>query len=229
MATEILPNVYWLEGGGNFYLCQDEDELILIDCGMPRRENLVWQLIEQLGKQPTDLKHMLITHADIDHVGSLAKIQKRSGAKVYAGAETAVLIQTGKSPNHMPRVTQFIIDHFMNYQSISAGTIEYIKDGDSLPLLGGLQVLATPGHTLDHHSFYSPVLGILFAGDALNTRRDVINRTEKRSTADQDAANQSAIRLIHLTPAIIACGHGKPKSDHSSPDLMMLLNQLRKE
>ena len=34
------------------------------------------------------LKQILITHADIDHAGSLAKLVDLTGAKVYAGKES---------------------------------------------------------------------------------------------------------------------------------------------
>lgn len=225
---KILPDVYWLDGSSsNFYLCQDEDGLTLIDSGMPKRQNLVWQAIEKIGRQPSDLVRILITHADMDHAGSAGAIQEKTGATVYAGAATADLLHRGKSPQHLPWLMQFIANHFMSYQAIPAAAIETIEEGDELPVLGGLQVLATPGHTLDHFSFYAPMNGILFAGDALNTRDGRLQCTPKRITADQEAATRSAIRLLQLAPAVIACGHGAPLSGHSSKDIMTLFNQLR--
>ncbi len=225
---EIAPNVHWLDGGSsNFYLCEDADGLTLIDTGMPKRQGQVFEAIEKLGRQPSDLVRILITHADIDHAGSAAVIQTQTKATIYAGPETAALLITGKSPRHMPWLVQFIIDVFMKYKAVEKSVIQIFQDGDELPILGGLQVLATPGHTLDHHSFFSPTTGLLFAGDALNTRGDRLQSTEKSITADVDAARQSAIRLLQLTPAIIACGHGKPMSDHDVDDLMILFNELR--
>jgi len=87
--------------------------------------------------------------------------------------------------------------------------------------------MATPGHTPDHHSFYCPTRGLLFAGDALNTRNGRLQRTPKRITANQQQANQSARKLLELTPATFACGHGSPMQNHSSEDIMQLFNQLR--
>jgi glyoxylase-like metal-dependent hydrolase (beta-lactamase superfamily II) len=230
MAVQLLPNVYWLEGrGSNFYLCLDEDGLTLIDSGMPKREEIVWQALGEIGRSRTDLKRILITHADIDHAGSAAVIQAKTGAKVYASAATIEFLRTGKSPKHMPWYAQFIVDYFVKYKPVAEKALQVVTEGDELPILGGLQVLATPGHTLEHHAFFAPLAGILFAGDALNTRQDNLQRTPSRITADPHAANQSAIRLIQLTPAIIACGHGTPLQQHSSDDLMALLNQLRTE
>ena len=228
MAVQILPNFYWIKAkSSNVYLCIDEDGLTLIDCGMPKHEQFVWEALVMLGRQRHDLKRIVLTHADMDHVGSAAAIQAETGAQMYAGPETTELIQAGKSPRHMPWLAQFILDHFMGYDPIPGAVIELMTDGDVLPCLGGLQVLATPGHTSDHFSFYSPTTGVLIAGDALNTRNGRLQRTPSRVTADEMAANRSAIRLIELAPAVIACGHGKPMQHHSTAELMNLFNSLR--
>ena len=130
----------------------------------------------------------------------------------------------------MPALVQFFLDRFVRYGKVPAAAIEIFDDGDLLPVMdNGLQVIATPGHTLDHFSFYHAPTGVLFAGDALNTRKGTLQGTPPRITADQDAARQSAIRLLELTPAVFACGHGNPLSEHTSGDLMSLLNQMRQE
>lgn len=228
MLDEVIPNVYRLEAGGvNLYLCVEETGLTLIDSGLPKKEKLVLAAIAEIGRQPTDLKHILITHADMDHVGSLAAIQAGSGAKVHASRETAAYLQRGRSPQHMPWPVQLMIDLFIRYKPVPAGVIENIQAGDILPIMDGLHVLATPGHTREHHSFYIPAKGILFAGDALNTRDGRLQPTPDRITADKEAARQSAIRLLELAPAIFACGHGDPSHTHGSDDIMVLFNQLR--
>lgn len=225
---EIAKNVYWLAGRGvNFYLIVEEAGLTLIDAGMPKDDRLVWDAMTQLGYQPADLKRLIVTHADIDHAGGAAAIVAQSGAQVVAGSETAVHLQQGKSPKHMPRLVQFIIDTFISYGAVAADKIDTMTAGDTLPVLGGLQVLATPGHTMDHHALYSPTTGILFAGDALNTRKDTLGSTPPNITADETAATQSAIQLLELAPAVIACGHGTPFTRHDSDQIMALFNKLR--
>jgi len=225
---EIAAGIHWLDAGSsNMYLCLEEDGLILIDAGMPRKQKKVFSVIQALGRQTQDLKRILVTHADLDHVGSLAAIQAESGAQIFAGEQTAVYLKKGKSPKHLSGPAQFILDKFMGYQAVQEKTISIISDGETLPFLGGIQVIATPGHTPDHVSFYSPLSGVLFAGDAINTRNGRINPSPKRATADQSAADQSAIRLLQLTPTVFACGHGAPITDHSSKDLMTAFNQFR--
>lgn len=227
---EISPNVHWLEtSSSNVYLIVEPPNIVLIDTGMPKQQQAIFKLLNSLGYQPTDLTHILVTHADMDHVGSLAALQEASRARVLAGSASAELIVRGKSPKHMPAVVQWIIDTFIKYGSVSKDKITIFQDGETLPFLGGLQVLATPGHTLDHFSFFSPVAGVLFVGDALNTRDGRINLTPPRITADKTAARHSGIRLLQLSPAVIACGHGTPSTKHTVDDLMHIFNSLRKE
>ncbi len=227
---EISPNVHWLEAGSsNIYLIVDLPNIVLVDTGTPKRQEIVFDLLRSLGHQPSDLTHILVTHADIDHVGSLAALQAASGAQVWAGAASAKLIAQGKSPKHMQLVVQWIIDTFIKYAPVAENYISVFKDGDTLPFLGGLQVLATPGHTLDHFSFFSPSSGVLFTGDAMNTRNGRINLTPPRITADKTAARHSGIRLLQLSPAVIACGHGTPSTSHTADELMQIFNTLRQE
>lgn len=227
---EISPNVHWLEAGSsNVYLIVEPPNLVLVDAAMPKRQKMIFAWLSDLGYQPSNLTHILVTHADVDHVGSLAALQAASGAHVWAGTASAQLIDKGKSPKHMPPIVQWLIDAFMRYGSVAQDKVSLFKDGDTLPFLGGLQVLATPGHTLDHFSFFSPSTGVLFVGDALNTRDGRLNLTPPRITADKTAAHQSAIRLLQLSPAVIACGHGTPSTSHSADQIMQLFNTLRQE
>lgn len=210
MAEQIAPDIFWLDGGAsNLYLCVEDQGVTLIDAGMPRREKLVWAALAQLGRAPTELKHIIITHADLDHAGSTAVLQRDSGATVYASRETAALLPHGRSPRHLPAIAHFFAS-LMKYTAVPTAAIQTIQDGQTLPILGGLQVIATPGHTPDHLSLYHPTTGVLFAGDALNSRNNTLQMTPRAITADMQAARQSALRLLHLNPTLIACGHGRP-------------------
>ncbi len=100
---EILPNVFWLDGSFvNIYLFVETDGLTLVDAGMPRSKKKIVDAIQELGHQPSDLVRILVTHSDIDHVGSLAAIQAATGATVITSAESASYIENGRSPDHLP-------------------------------------------------------------------------------------------------------------------------------
>jgi glyoxylase-like metal-dependent hydrolase (beta-lactamase superfamily II) len=225
---EVLPNVYCLEGSVNIFMFVEDDGLTLVDAGMPRSHKKLFPAIEAVGHTPSDIKRILVTHSDIDHVGGLAAIQAATGATVITSSESASFIENGRSPKHLPALMQWVTSTFIKYKPVRKENIQLCQAGDELPLLGGLQVIASPGHTSDHHSFYSPSLGLLFAGDALRVENGRLQRSPKRITANQEQADQSAIKLLELTPSIFACGHGEPMQNHSSDDIMMLFNELRK-
>ena len=227
---ELIPYLHLIEGRrSNIFLWLGDGGPLMIDAGMPNDEGRIVDYMVSIGLEVGDLEAIFVTHADLDHAGAAAAIQAQSGATVYAGAETAGLLQTGKSPKHMPWLVQFVIDHFMSYPKIPTEVIEIVADGDTVLEHGTWQALATPGHTLDHFAFCSNLSGILFAGDALNTRDDRLKSTPKRITADWPAALESARRLLLLHSAIIACGHGRPFMNHEANDPLALYRELGQE
>ena len=224
---ELLPKLHWIEGrASNVYLWLDESGLIMVDTGMPGDTKKILATMADSSLQPTDVIAILITHADIDHAGGAAALSEHCDAPIFASSKTADLLTVGKSPKHMPRIIQFISDRFFGYEPVAEERIQIIEDGQTLPNLAEWQALATPGHCADHYSFCSPVHGVLFAGDALSTRGDRLQSSPKRITADQVTAGLSARRLLQLTPAVFACGHGRPMVDHSAEDVMMLFREL---
>lgn len=69
---KITDTVYQVDDvmGGPSLLVSD-DYLSLVDTGVPNSEGKIFALIESLGRKRGDLKHILITHSDGDHIGSL--------------------------------------------------------------------------------------------------------------------------------------------------------------
>lgn len=226
----IAPEVACLDlGAVNVYLCRDDDGFTLIDAGTPGKAATILATLAEWGGAPADLKRILITHADYDHAGSMAALQQQTGATVYAGAETARFLSEGGTPKHLPAPIHFVLSNFMRIQTIPRDAIKIVYDGDVLPVLGGLEALATPGHTMDHFAFYSPAAGVLFAGDTLETRTGHVKRSPQLITASTEANNESAIRLLNLAPAVFACGHGAPLTEHASDEMMALFTQIREE
>lgn len=198
---------------------------MLVDTGMPGRIDVAAYL-DKLGHPPTAITHILVTHADIDHVGNLARIQQESGAMIYPSPHSAELLARGDSPSHNSRVMKWVIDRFMRYEPVSPEAIHVVKDGDRLPILDGIQIIAAPGHTADQIAFFSQVRGILFAGDALFTRNGLAC-SGRWLSADYQQARQTALALLALSPAVFACGHGEPMTTHTDEDVMALFNALR--
>lgn len=83
-----------------------------------------------------------------------------------------------------------------------------INDGDELPGARGWFVIATPGHTDDHVSFWHPTTRTLLSGDAIITvnTRPVF----APGCVDGAAAAQTERRLRDLPIETLLPGHGKP-------------------
>lgn len=223
---EIAPNLHWLKlGSVNAYLCVDEDGLTLLDTGNPKQEGKILDYVRQIGRAPTDLKRILLTHADIDHAGSVAAVQQATSAQVYASNQSAALLPTGKGPSHNFWLMDIIGPIFMTYTPLDASKITVVQEGDTLPVLGGLNVLSTPGHTPDHISYFSPSNRIALIGDALAAWGDKLRPSPRIISADPDQVKTSAKKLLTLNPSIYACGHGSPiKAD--DPSVSALENDL---
>ena len=85
---------------------------------------------------------------------------------------------------------------------------EVLKDGQVLPILGGLQVLDTPGHSPGHVSFFSASTGILFCGDSMVTDGDRILGSRPIYTWDAGLAQASVKKQAALGARILCSGHG---------------------
>jgi len=87
IPLEVFPN-FWAYA----YLVQKNNERILIDCGsgtetshadlLSGLRHAGFQLLDAAQGKPSDLTHVLITHAHIDHFGGLTRLRPLTGAKI---------------------------------------------------------------------------------------------------------------------------------------------------
>lgn len=79
LPLEAFPN-FW----AYVYLVQKDGYCILVDTGSgtdTSHENLLAGL-QQAGLRPSDLTHILLTHAHIDHFGGLSRLRSVTGAQI---------------------------------------------------------------------------------------------------------------------------------------------------
>ena len=80
-------------GTGNVYIIEDEDELVLIDTGVPQDYMLLVDRIKSLGRSPVEVAHIFLTHFHVDHAGSAAAFRRLSHCSVYAHEADVPFIQ----------------------------------------------------------------------------------------------------------------------------------------
>ena len=151
---EIIPNVHLIPNiVANPYLLIDPDGLTLIDAGLPGSHRKILRYLAGLGYAPGDLKRILITHADFDHVGGLAPLKAATGARVFASPAEAQAMAEGHASRPLkPRsaITRLLFDLMAGlFKPAPVKVDEMLVDGQIFPVLGGLRVVETPGHTPD--------------------------------------------------------------------------------
>ncbi|WP_373565877.1 subclass B3 metallo-beta-lactamase [Microbulbifer okhotskensis] len=120
-------------------LLKGKEGSILIDGGMEQTAEHLLENIRRLGVAPTDLKLILHSQAHADHIGSLAKLKRVTGAQVVTNAESAVLMARGGA-------NDIHFDDEILYPPIKADRI--LHDGEQV-VLGDLRLRVhfIPGHT----------------------------------------------------------------------------------
>jgi glyoxylase-like metal-dependent hydrolase (beta-lactamase superfamily II) len=211
---KIMENIFLVPGVvANPYILVDADGLTIIDTGLPRSERKILAYAASLGKSAHDVKRILLTHSDLDHVGALAALHKLTGARTYASRIEADAIAAGrpsrqiKSSGFSARRLMFaLLRPFLKAAPFQVD--EILEDGQVLPVLGGLRVIDTSGHTPGHISFFSPAAGILFCGDSLVTDDAGIHGSRPGLTWDAAKARQAERKQAALGPKIVCSGHG---------------------
>jgi glyoxylase-like metal-dependent hydrolase (beta-lactamase superfamily II) len=228
MPTVLTAPVVQLPGvrAGVFLLRVPQP--VLIDCGMRGQAGNIRRALRGVGVAPQDLALIALTHWHIDHTGALSAIQRQSPAVVAAHRADAPIIQ-GATPPNKPRLSgeggKFARWLLLKLYKPSKVT-RLLDDGDVLPEGGGLQVLATPGHTAGHVCYYLPDAGILFVGDALVNRRGELAVSPAGFSDDPAQARASLEALRHLRYDQCYFGHGEPLLERADERVRAFLDRL---
>ena len=114
---------------------------ILIDGGTERGADLIADNIGRLGFRLQDVKILLHSHEHIDHVGGISRLQRLTGAQLFASPAAAKVFETGLDGADDPQAgTEAPID--------AARVDRIIHDGEEVRLGNlSLTAIATPGHS----------------------------------------------------------------------------------
>jgi len=193
-----------------------QDEVTVIDTGLPKHREIILKAASQARRKREDVKHILLTHHHADHTGSVAELMAATNARAYIHPLDAAIIRGDKpapGPNRdilagrilgplMVRITPKL-------QPIEA--LQETNDGDEVPAAGGMKAI----HTAGHLSFLWPQNGgILFAGDAVSNvfrgPRPPVGALGGMFTEDMAQAKESFRKLAELEFEVACFGHGGP-------------------
>src|ERR1700761_2785838 len=148
--TPIAANGYQLTRYGlvNCYLVWETDGLTLVDAGLAGSEE---QILGAAAQLRGTLRRIVLTHAHVDHVGSVDGLIEKLGSsqvELVANARSLPLLQ--KPPNTMllPGEPQSKIKGGL--PGIKSHPTRLVAEGE---LIGSLLTIETPGHIPGHLSF----------------------------------------------------------------------------
>jgi glyoxylase-like metal-dependent hydrolase (beta-lactamase superfamily II) len=101
-----------------------------------------------------------------------------------------------------------------------------IENGDVLPMLGGLEVIHTPGHTPGSVCLYGRRDKVLFVGDTLQRRFGRVSYASALYSDDVTAARRAVKRLASLDVITIVFSHYPPLQEGASEILESLARRI---
>ena len=215
IAKPVVNGVYLLSFGFVNAFLIDAGELTLIDTGVEGSEHKILRALEELGKSPSDLRHILITHLHADHTGGMAALKKASGATTYMHPLDAADYSQGitmrpiqPGAGLLGGLMAGIFSRGQNYRMNAAPVDQSLEDGQVLDFAGGLRVIHAPGHTAGQVVFLLPTQGgVLFVGDACGH----LARLGLSPIYEDREQGQRTLRMLAgLDFQTVCFSHGKP-------------------
>ncbi len=203
---KIVEGIHQVDGiNGNVYLVEDGEKLTLIDTGLPRNAKKITSYIEGLGRKPTDVSTIVLTHFHIDHVGSAKKMKELTNAKVAVHELDADYVAGKKAP---PKPKNLMFKALSSvFKAAPVETDLLLKDNDKV---GRLIVIHTPGHSEGSISLLDAERKVMFVGDTIRFMNGKITGSPKQFTLDKDKAKDSIRKISTFDFDILLSGHGQP-------------------
>ncbi len=201
-------------------LILDGDVALLVDTGLPNTLDQLSAELARFGVTPDHLTAVLITHHDIDHIGNLKALKTLNPQMSVITSEGEVDFVEGKvQAQKLQDIASgaLVIAEDQKawaetltrvFPTLSTPVDDVVQDGDVLTIADGIEVIATPGHTLGHISLYHHATQTLITGDALNLNQGQLNGPNPRMTHDLELAKASLKKLAAYPIQRILCFHG---------------------
>jgi glyoxylase-like metal-dependent hydrolase (beta-lactamase superfamily II) len=203
------------------YIVRTAGGLVLVDAGMDSDADDVHVGLQALGADASEIRAILLTHWHNDHAAGAQAIHSASGAPVYyhrADAryftgETATTGLRRWLSDRIPEMGVLVLAKGLLGESTPrpVSAQHFVSDGEIL--LDDFEVIATPGHTAGHVSYFYRPDRALFAGDALAVIGGRIRFMARPVTLDVDAARRSLAECLARSPEIVCPGHREPLVD----------------
>jgi len=203
------------------YLVDTPDGVTVIDAGLAGQYADFIAELAAMGRSVDDVRGVVLTHGDTDHIGFAERLRREHGVPVYVHEADAARargeVSTKPAWGHMKLGATA---KFLWYAARKGGLrttpvaeVVPVHDGDVLDLPGSPRVIGMPGHSPGSIAVHVPAVDAVFVGDALTTRHVLTGADGPQPapfTDDPDDAIASLQRLTGLDATWVLPGHGTP-------------------
>jgi glyoxylase-like metal-dependent hydrolase (beta-lactamase superfamily II) len=216
-VKQILPGLYQISASFSNVFLIDSGELTLVDVGPPNSTKAIQKAVQAIGRQMTDIRHILVTHCHRDHAGSLAAVKQITGAPAYMHPIEAAAVRMGKTRRDYAKPAPGLFNtigfrtigvRVTHGAGIEPAVVEYeVQDGDVIPIAGGIRAIYVPGHSGGQLAFlWEKNGGVLFAAEAALNFFNLIPATVYE---DFEEVMRSLAKLAALNFDTTCFCHGK--------------------
>jgi len=211
----------------------DDNNLILCDAGSPNQITQIEQELNKIGFSIENLTHVVITHQDHDHIGSLKQLKLINQNIIVIASdieapyidgtkESLRLIQAKEYNKNLKDEALVFGMHFVKYLETIENCFvdQVVSDNDYI--IPKLRVISTKGHTPGHLSLFNEEDNTLISGDAIAFENDAFVIANPEFTLDLENCKKSIKKIIDLNPKRVICYHG----GECNKNIMFLLNKL---
>jgi hydroxyacylglutathione hydrolase len=142
-----------LSGRSNVYLIIKDNDLILVDTGMPSAFSRLCRILHSLNFSIDSIKTLVLTHTHFDHCRSAKRIQEISGCQIIVSCEASECIQKGYT--RLPKGTLFItgvlskMGNYIGKRGFGYKPFRADVTVNGELSMAGIKIMETKGHSDD--------------------------------------------------------------------------------
>ena len=203
------------------YLVDSPDGVTLIDAGLAGQWRDLTAELTAMGRTVDDIRGVVLTHGDTDHIGFAERLRRDHGVPVYVHEADAARargeMSTKPDWGHVKlgataRFLWYALTHG-GMRTTHLAEVVTVRDAEVLDLPGAPHVIGMPGHSPGSIAVRVPAADAVFVGDALTTRHVLTGEVGPQPapfTDDPASALASLDRLAGIHATWVLPGHGAP-------------------